>query len=130
MPLSGIDWKLNGKTLLLAVKSSCRFCTESGPFYERLGREAGRRGIKIIAVAAEPEADARDYLHGLSVKVADVRQAQLSKLGIVATPTVVLVDSEGRVTRLWRGKLRSDVETELLNSLEVSALQSTRKQGS
>ena len=31
-----IDWKQNKQTLILAISSSCHFCTESAPFYKKL----------------------------------------------------------------------------------------------
>ncbi|HEY9285591.1 MAG TPA: hypothetical protein VIP46_19225, partial [Pyrinomonadaceae bacterium] len=39
--LPGIDWQKNGRTLLMALSTTCHFCTESGPFYQRLVREGG-----------------------------------------------------------------------------------------
>lgn len=34
-----IDWSKSDKNLLLMLSNSCRYCTESAPFYQRLVQE-------------------------------------------------------------------------------------------
>ena len=39
LSVEGVDWKTNGRTLVLALSVGCRYCTESAPFYKRLAQE-------------------------------------------------------------------------------------------
>src|SRR5690349_15137463 len=43
-----IDWRQSKQTLLLAVSSTCHFCTESAPFYKQLANARGK--TRLIAV--------------------------------------------------------------------------------
>jgi hypothetical protein len=47
------------------------------------------------------------------IPVSDVRQAAFSTLRVAGTPTLLLVDRAGRVTRTWVGKLRPDAENDV-----------------
>jgi thiol-disulfide isomerase/thioredoxin len=102
--LSGIDWKTNGRTVLLVLSSHCHFCSESAPFFRQLSEKSGK-AFKIVAVLPEPVSEARDYLKREGVRVDQIRQVSLDKLGIAGTPTMLLVNGGGIVTQTWVGKL-------------------------
>jgi hypothetical protein len=112
--LPGIQWATNGKTVVLALQEGCRFCAESGPFYQRLTQQAAAKGVKIVAVLPQPPAEGRQYLNSLGVPITDIRQASLSSLNVVGTPTLILVNDKGEVTAVWTGKLPTDKESEVL----------------
>jgi thioredoxin-related protein len=61
--------------------------------------------------------DAKKYLQTHGVSVTDVRNANFETLGIDGTPTLLLVDREGKVVKSWRGKLDTVTETEVLDRL-------------
>jgi len=115
--LPGIDWKQNHRTLLVAIQEGCHFCTDSAPFYQRLADVADKKGVKLVAVLPQSTDEGRRYLTTLGVRIADVRQAPLSSLQVNGTPTLILVDENGRVAASWVGKLPSDKETEVLARL-------------
>ena len=115
--LPGIDWQQNHRTLLLAIQEGCHFCTDSASFYQRLTDVADKKGVKLVAVLPQSPDEGRRYLTTLAVRIADVRQAPLSSLQVSGTPTLILVDENGRVAASWVGKLPSDKETEVLARL-------------
>ena len=115
--LPGVDWKQNHKTLLVAIQQGCHFCTDSAPFYQRLVDAADRKGVRLVAVLPQSTDEGRRYLTTLGVHIADVRQAPLSSLQVSGTPTLILVDENGRVSAAWVGKLPPDKETEVLGRL-------------
>ncbi|HZI18070.1 MAG TPA: hypothetical protein VEY09_05685 [Pyrinomonadaceae bacterium] len=116
--LPGVDWAQNGNTLLLVLSSDCRFCTESGPFYQRLAREReSRPGVRLIAVLPQEVSEGRKYLEGLGVKVDEVRQASPLSTGAGGTPTLILVGADGTVKDSWVGRLAAPQEAEVLNRL-------------
>jgi hypothetical protein len=119
LSMPGVDWKANGKTLVLALSTGCRFCTESGPFYQRLAQERAKsQNIRLVAVFPQPVAEAQKYLSDLGVSVDEVRQAPLDSIGVMATPTLILANADGAVAESWRGKLPGEKESELLAKLK------------
>lgn len=117
VPINGIDWKKNKKTLVMYISSTCHFCKESTPFYKRFLKENSSGEIKFMAVLPQPVEEARDYLKSAGINVDDVYNAQLTSIGITGTPTLLLVDENGTVSDVWKGKLSSDKESEVLSKL-------------
>jgi hypothetical protein len=119
LPVPGIEWAKNERTLLLALSQGCRYCSASAPFYKRLAKEiSGQKNIGVVAVFPQSVTDARTYLNGLGIAFADVRQVPLDSLGVLGTPTLILVNKEGVVTNAWRGQLPSNKEDEVLSQLK------------
>jgi hypothetical protein len=117
--LPSVDWKANGRTLVLALSTSCRFCTESGPFYQRLAQERAKiPNIRLIAVFPQPVAEGQKYLSDLGVTVDEIRQERLDSIGVMATPTLILANADGAVSESWIGKLPGEKESELLAKLK------------
>ena len=106
LPIPGIEWTKNERTLVIALSEGCRYCLASGPFYQRLTKEvSGSKNIGVVAVFPQPVNDARNYLNSLGVSVADIRQVSFDALGVIGTPTLILVNKEGVVINAWRGQL-------------------------
>jgi thiol-disulfide isomerase/thioredoxin len=113
-----VDWSGNKRTLLLVLSTTCHFCSESAPLYQRLVKESG---VRPIAVVPQSVAEGRLYLNRLGVPVGDVRQLSLDSIGVSGTPTLLLVDDAGHVSGKWVGKLDPDREAELLEQVRASA---------
>lgn len=111
--LPEVDWQKNGSTLLLALSPTCRFCTNSAAFYQRIVRERGN--TKLIALMPQDLNEGQSYLRSLGVAVDEVRQTSLSELKVTATPTLILVNGDGKVEDVWVGTLSPGKETEVLN---------------
>lgn len=114
--ISGINWNENEQTLLLAVSTTCRYCTESSGFYKRLIKETV--GTKIVAVMPQESGEAKQYLDNHEIPLNDVKQLALGSLGVTGTPTLILVDTNGVVTGWWVGKLSPTQEAEVLAKLK------------
>ncbi len=112
--LPGVDWSKNEQTLVMAISSTCHFCTESATFY-RLIRTRTR--VHTIAVLPQSVDEARNYLSNLGVQVDQVLQAPLSSIDVSGTPTLMLISRDGKVIRTWIGKLPPDLEKEVLLSV-------------
>jgi len=118
LPLSGVDWSKNGKTLLLVLNEGCHFCSESTPFYRHLSEVlASRTDVKLLAVLPQPAESAKGYLESIGVTVGEFRQASLDSLGVQGTPTLILADSKGVATEVWLGKLNEKRESEVFDRL-------------
>ena len=106
--LPGIDWSKSKRTLVLALSTTCHFCSESAPFYQKLLQEKPD-DLRLVAVLPQPVGDSRNYLNQLGVKVNEVVQGSLRSVGVSGTPTLLLIDREGSIVDSWIGKL-SDSE--------------------
>src|SRR5882672_7848799 len=115
LSLPGVDWKGNGRTLLLALSTQCHFCTESAQFYQRICQERAKApNVRLVAVFPQPVSEAEKYLSDIGVTVDELKQARLDSIGVGGTPTLIMTDSEGVVADSWRGRLPSEKESEVL----------------
>ena len=116
--LKNIDWSLKRKHVVLGLSSTCRFCADSAPFYQRLIREVNKhQDLGAIAILQEPTKNGAEYLGKLGVSIADVRQTEFASIPISATPTILLVTSNGVVEKVWVGKLSRKAESEVMEAV-------------
>lgn len=119
LSLPGVDWKANGKTLVLALSTGCHFCTESAPFYQRLAQERAKNSnLRLVAVFPQSISDGQNYLAINGVSVDQVTQARLDLIGVEGTPTLIITDANGGAVNAWRGRLPAEKESEVLDSLQ------------
>lgn len=118
LDLPDINRSGNGHTVIIALKKGCNFCSESAPFYRRLHQEiSSQQNIPLVAVLPSAIEDSRKYLEALEVPYDDVRVSGLKSVGVSATPTILIADKTGTVVAGWIGKLSSEKETEVLETL-------------
>ena len=115
--LPSMDWSNNKKSLVIALQTSCRYCSESGSFYQRLVLETGIHKVPIVAVFPQTTAEGQAFFSNLNVPITNIRQASLRSIGVQVTPAILLVDNKGEIKASWLGKLSPDKESEVLNSL-------------
>lgn len=118
LELAGVDLSAQERALVLVLQKGCRFCTESGPFYQRLAREASARGgrVKLFAVLPDDAEEGRRYLRELGVPVERVTQARLNSLQVSGTPTLIMLE-RGAISNVWVGALPPEREAEVLSKL-------------
>jgi len=106
-------------TVLLVVSSTCHYCSESMPFYRQLAaiqpKASGELGL--LAVVPENSDTGLEYLSRNGVRVAGAISTPLSKVGLAATPTLVLLDRNGRVMDVWVGMLDARRQGNVLKRL-------------
>jgi hypothetical protein len=114
--IPGVDWSKNGRTLVLAISTQCHFCKDSAPFYRKLEAQVGK-SLRTVAVLPQPVDEAEQFLKGEGVRVSQVKQATMGDIGVQGTPTMLLVDSSGVITKMWVGKLQPEQEQQVLTAL-------------
>jgi len=119
VPLQNIDWTKSDKTLILYISSTCKFCSASGPFYQKLVNDEAAKGIHFVAVMPQSVNEGHQYLNKLGVRIDDVYEASLETIGVRATPTLLLVNKSGVVTDSWVGQLQPDREDQVISKLEL-----------
>ncbi|HEX8561270.1 MAG TPA: hypothetical protein VF668_24475 [Pyrinomonadaceae bacterium] len=116
LSVPGVEWGKNERTLLLVLSTSCHFCTESSPFYQRLAQEKAKKGgVGLVAVLPQSVSESQKYLSGLGVSVDDIKQASPDAVQVRGTPTLIMADRAGAVVESWVGKLPAEKEAEVLD---------------
>jgi thioredoxin-related protein len=100
------DLQLNPShnSLLLAISTTCHFCKDSLPFYKELAAKTQGK-VDMVAVLPQPVDEAQTFLQNAGVPAAKIISAKLSAIGVRGTPTLLLVDSKGKVQEEWQGFL-------------------------
>ena len=110
-----VNWKQSKHTLILALSTECHYCTESAPFYKKLVNVP--RTTRLLALLPQPVAESREYLKRFGIVVDDVKQVQFDGINIRGTPTLLLVNENGVVTKSWIGKLAEDQQADVLREI-------------
>lgn len=110
-------WRTAKSTLVLGVRSGSSFCTASAEFYRRIMPIAKGQGVSVIAVSQEPVSATLEYMARLSLNPDSVHQVGPRYPLALRTPTLSLIDEDGRVVAFWIGKLDLLGEKEVERSL-------------
>ncbi len=114
---SDLDLKSAQRTLLLVTASTCHFCTASMPFYKRMMGVARQQHVRVVGVTREDPGTNQKYLVSYGVSVDRVVAAEANKIGVMGTPTLLLLDVKGRILHVWSGQLESSREAQVLGAL-------------
>lgn len=129
--LPGVQFTSQSDTLVMAISTQCHFCRASEPFYKELAEKYANR-VKLVAVLPQPLREAEQYVHVSIAPNIQVISAPLASLGVTGTPTLLLVNSNGRVQKAWVGKLndpsQQQVQSALIGSVAASQPQQTTYQ--
>ncbi len=117
LQVPGVVWNGSAKTVLLALSSQCRFCSESAPFYRKLAEVSKDKNVRVIALFPQTQNEARQYFKDLGVPIHEVWQGSLATVFVKSTPTLLIVNRTGVVTEGWIGKLPEALQTEVIGKL-------------
>ena len=116
--MQGVDWGSSHKTFVLAVAPGCDFCAESAPFYRFLSSAVEKNEhLRLIAISPDSSNDPEDYLRQIGVKPNEVKKVSFKAIGIRGTPTLLVADPKGSISKMWVGKLNEVQEAEVLSEL-------------
>jgi hypothetical protein len=73
--------------------------------------------VTVIAVLPQTQTEAEKYLHDADVSVNQFVSTQLATLGVSGTPTLLLVNSKGKVEKVWNGLLDQTRQEDVLAQL-------------
>jgi hypothetical protein len=102
------------RTLIIATRSTCEFCTLSLPFYATLAEWP-----TIWVAVGEPTETNRQYLlaNGLKPRqIMTLEEAGLSQ--IRGTPAVMVVAADSTIVGQWNGTLSADMEAAIRAAME------------
>lgn len=119
--LRGVVPAGSNTALVMALSPTCHFCNDSMPFYKQLldKRNESKSPVKVIAAvpAAEAQSAEQKNLADHGVQPDAVVHVDFAKIKVPGTPTLLLVDNQGKVLDVWVGKLNASREREVLAKL-------------
>jgi len=105
VPLTSADSKL----LIITFSPGCPACQANQEGWMKLARALEQKGVRVLWVSRDPIEITRDYCakHGISLSdvLADPPYRTFAQLGLARVPNTVLVGTEGRVEKVWAGRL-------------------------
>lgn len=114
LSVQNVDFGKSDKNLILVLSTSCKYCTESIPFYQRLAeRNAAEKKLNMVAAFAQEPSEAAKYLIEKNLSVDQIVKTEASDIQVRGTPTLILTDKNGTVLESWAGKLSPDKENEV-----------------
>lgn len=117
--LPSIDYGAAPQTLVSVLSTKCNYCKESLPFYKQLYGEQQTAGhvTRMVAVFPDPKSEVEQYKAQNQLSVESVSALNYSTINITGTPTLILVDSSGRVLDFWVGKLSKEEEQHVIEAV-------------
>jgi hypothetical protein len=118
--LSGYRWGSHPETLVLALRGDCHYCKDSMPFYRRLSDLEKNNSLHahLLAVMPSDQKSGAAALQSGGLTVESVFDQPLDSIRVSGTPTLLLLDSNGRVTDAWGGQLTSQGEDDVIAAVE------------
>ncbi len=97
------------KLLIITFSPGCPACQTNQEGWMRLTSTLEHKGVRVLWVSRDPIEITRDYCtkHGirLSDTLADPPYRTFAQLGLARVPNTLLVGAEGRVEKVWAGRL-------------------------
>jgi peroxiredoxin len=97
------------KLLIITFSPGCPACLANQDGWTKLASTLGQKGVRVLWVSRDPIEITRDYClkHGipLSDVLADPPHRTFAQLGLARVPNTLLVGAEGRVEKVWAGRL-------------------------
>src|SRR6266436_10118104 len=97
------------KLLIITFSPGCPACQANQEGWMRLASTLEEKGIRVLWVSRDPSEVTRDYClkHGipLALTLADPPYRTFAQLGLARVPNTLLVGGEGRVEKVWAGRL-------------------------
>lgn len=112
-----IDFAAVDRTAVVVVRQDCPACTESLSFYRQLTAQAAER-VQVVFAAPVDDTGIAAHLasHGVNADRV-VFMSEPGNLPFLATPTILLVGTDGIVSHAWVGVLSPDAEVEVVRTL-------------
>jgi thioredoxin-related protein len=111
----------SSRALVVAVSPTCHFCDESMPFYKQIIDQRNQKGSQVKVIAAVPNEEAKaeesQKFATAGANPDGMVHMDFSTIKVSGTPTLLLVDNDGKVLDVWVGKLPEDRQQEVFEVL-------------
>jgi thioredoxin-related protein len=115
----GYDWHRLAPTLVVAVRDGCVYCERSYPLYKRLEDLERDNHLKahILMVMPDDSIRAAALLSSHGITSQTIAGTPLTDIKVSGTPTLLLVDADGRLLQSWIGELNASKADALIAQL-------------
>ncbi len=105
--IDGFRQEPGKSALLLFVRSTCRYCADSVPFYQELVKEvrASKAQVQVVGVCLEPGDKCAEFFESHEIALDTTVGAPQGVPRIAGTPTLVMLDQAAKVKQVWIGAL-------------------------
>lgn len=97
------------RLLIISFSPGCPACQANQDGWMKLASMLGQKGVRVLWVSRDPIEITTDYCvkHGipLSDVLADPPYRTFAQLGLARVPNTLLVGPDGRVDKVWAGRL-------------------------
>src|SRR6266849_517591 len=97
------------KLIIITFSPGCPACQANQDGWMRLASAIEQKGVRVLWVSRDPLEITRDYCvkHGirLSDTLAEPPYRTFAQLGLARVPNTLLVGAEGRVEKVWAGRM-------------------------
>ncbi len=128
--LPAYKWNAHERTLVLALRSGCHFCEASMPFYRKLAQleQSNQLGAHLVAVLPDNPAVVHQLVETQQLTLEVLPLFELGQVKVQATPTLMLVDEQGRVSKVWMGQLPAAEEAEVIAAISKPPAAESKQQ--
>lgn len=118
--LPGIAYDDAKATVALFLNTRCVACIQSLPDYRQLANEMakGHQGARIVGIFGRESREQIAEYQALGFSLPMIQVTDFGAYKVSGTPTIVVVDNQGKVKDLWVGRLTSQVTNNLLNLIK------------
>jgi peroxiredoxin len=107
-------------TLVLFARASCGACQKAQPFLTKIVGIMNSRGAAVMAHPSDKDVEDTQFAKSLGVKD-DHIVAVPAGTKVHATPTVLLVNRQGKVVGAWEGVGKLETQTAILAAMNAAA---------
>jgi peroxiredoxin len=108
------------KAVMLIFSPRCGYCTDNMPNWQAIAQSLDRKLYRIMAVSITNDG-VKEYIAEHSLPdvpvIADVEPKSRVSYEMNVTPQTILIDSQGKVEKVWTGVLQHDERAEVEHSL-------------
>jgi hypothetical protein len=108
--------------LVMALSKNCHFCQESAGFYQKLTalKNSSPQKLRLVAVLPEKKEEAESYLKEQGIGADAVISMPVSQMGVLGTPTLLLLNGQNKLEEVWVGKLNGEQESQVIDRLGLA----------
>jgi peroxiredoxin len=120
------------KVVILVFSPRCGFCTKNMPNWKAIAQSLDRNSYRIVAVSIVTEG-VKEYVDQQNLTdvpvIAEVDPKSRVSYEMTVTPQTILIDSHGKVEKLWAGLFSPDErnEVEQVLSLKLPEIKLSRQ---
>jgi len=105
-------------TLVLFARASCGACQTAAPYLQTLVARVRETGVVVLAGSESAREEDAGYARSLGLTDAEFRVTPAG-VRVRVTPTLVLVNRQGRVLGSWEGVGREDRQASITREIET-----------